>query len=99
MLILQAKQSFPNAAAVNLIWGKGIKTTSGVATTQDQTLNFKTRKPFEAALRCERENAHAACIPVTPISLWFSEPIAMALAKQIAMVAPDGQRIARHFNR
>ena len=94
VLILQAKQSFPNAAAVSLIWGKGIKTASGVATTQDQTLNYKTRKPFEAALRCERENAHAACIPVTPISLWFSEPIAMALAKQVALVAPDGSRIA-----
>ncbi len=93
-IILQAKQSFPNAAAVSLIWGKGIKTASGVATTQDQTLNFKTRKPFEAALRCERENAHAACIPVTPMSLWFSEPIAMALAKQVALVAPDGSRIA-----
>ena len=94
VLILQAKQSFPNAAAVNLIWGKGIKTKSGVATTQDQTLTFKTRKAFEASLRCERENAHAACIPVTPISIRFSEPIAMALAKQIAMVAPDGQRLS-----
>ena len=94
VLVLAAKQSFPNAAAVSLIWGKGIKTASGVATIQDLTLNYKTRKPFEAALRCERENAHAACIPVTPMSLWFSEPIAMALATQIALVAPDGSRIA-----
>ncbi len=94
VLILQSKQSFPNATAVSLIWGKGIKTASGVATTEDQTLNYKTRKPFEAALRCERENAHAACIPVTQISVWFSEPIAMALAQQIALVAPDGSRIA-----
>jgi len=92
-LVLAAKQSFPNAAAVSLIWGKGIKTISGVAAAQDQTLNYKTRKPFEAALRCERENAHAACIPVTPMSLWFTEPIAMSLAKQITLVAPDGARI------
>jgi hypothetical protein len=94
VLVLAAKQSFPNGAAVSLIWGKGIKTASGVATTRDQTLNFKTRKPFEAALRCERENAHAACIPITPMSIWFSEPIATALAKQIAFIAPDGSRIA-----
>jgi alpha-2-macroglobulin len=93
-LILQAKQSFPDAAAISLIWGKGIKTTSGVATSQDQTLSYKTRKPFEASLRCERENAHAACIPVTPMSIWFSEPIAMALAKRVALVASDGSRIA-----
>ena len=94
VLILQAKQSFPNAAAVRLIWGKGIQTTSGVATTQDQTLGYKTRKPFEASFRCERENAHAACIPLTPMSIWFSEPIGIALAKQIALVAPDGSRSA-----
>jgi hypothetical protein len=93
-LILQAKQTFPNAATVSLIWGKGIKTASGVATTQDQTIAFKTRKPFEVSMRCERENAHAACIPVTPISLWFSEPIATALARQIVLVAPDGTSIA-----
>lgn len=98
VLILQAKQSFPNGAAVSLIWGKGIKTASGVETAHDQTLNYKTRKPFEAALRCERENAHAACIPVTPMSIWFSEPIAIALAKQMALVAPDGSRIAPSFS-
>ncbi len=92
-LVLQAKQSFPNGAAISLIWGKGIRATSGVATIKDQILNFKSRKPFEAALRCERENAHAACIPVTPMSLWFSEPIATALAKQVALVASDGSRI------
>ena len=45
-------------------------------------------------MRCERENAHAACIPVTPMSIWFSEPIAMALAKQVALIAPDGSRLA-----
>jgi uncharacterized protein YfaS (alpha-2-macroglobulin family) len=99
VLVLQAKQTFPNAAAVSLIWGKGITTAAGgIATTQNQTLDFKTRKPFEASLRCERENAHAACIPVTPISIWFSEPIAMPLAKQIALVAPDGSRNAPNFS-
>jgi uncharacterized protein YfaS (alpha-2-macroglobulin family) len=94
VIVVAAKQSFPNAATVSLIWGKGIETASGVATTLGQVLNYKTRKPFEASLRCERENAHAACIPVTAMSLRFSEPIAMALATQISMVAPDGSRLA-----
>jgi len=98
VLVLQARQSFPNGASVSLIWGKGIRTASGIATSQDQTLTWKTRKAFEATMKCERENAHAACIPVTPISLAFTEPIAATLAKQIALIAPDGSRVAPSFS-
>ena len=34
-IILQARQEFPDNADVKLIWGKGIATTSGIATAQD----------------------------------------------------------------
>lgn len=63
-VILAAKQRFPNNTAVSLIWGAGIKSKSGIATVQDQTLNYTTRKVFEASIRCERENAKAGCIPL-----------------------------------
>ena len=92
VVILQARQRFPNNTAVTLIWGKGIKSQSGIATSEDQTLSFKTRKVFEAKLVCERESAKAGCIPLTPMSLNFTAPISAAQAKQIALVAPDGTR-------
>ncbi len=94
VVILQARQSFPNGAAVHLIWGKGIKTRSGIATSQDQVLDFKVRKAFEATVRCERENAKAGCIPLTPISVDFAAPIARDAALKITLLAPDGARIA-----
>ncbi len=92
VVILQARQRFPNNAAVTLIWGKGIKSTSGIATVQDQTISYKTRKLFEAKILCERESAKAGCIPLTPITLSFSSPISAALARQIALAGPDGAR-------
>ncbi|HYL60006.1 MAG TPA: MG2 domain-containing protein, partial [Candidatus Acidoferrales bacterium] len=92
--ILRAKQRFPNRAAVTLIWGAGIKSKSGIANVQDQTVNFKTRRVFEASLQCERESPKAGCIPLTPMRLNFSAPISAAQAKQIVLVAPDGARQA-----
>ena len=92
VVILQARQRFPNNTAVTLVWGIGIKSKSGIATDQDQTVNFKTRKVFEAKLICERESAKAGCIPLTPMSLNFTAPISAPQAKQIALVAPDGTR-------
>ncbi|HXN87075.1 MAG TPA: hypothetical protein VN867_13460, partial [Candidatus Binataceae bacterium] len=92
VVILQARQRFPNNTAVTLIWGKGIKSKTGIATAQDQTISYKTRKPFEAKIQCERESANAGCIPLTPITLSFSAPISAAQAQQIALVDPDGSR-------
>ncbi len=84
-VILQARQAFPDGANVKLIWGKGIAAGSGIATTQDQELNYKVRPVFEVRFGCERENPQAACIPVTPMSLWFSAPISANDAKRIAI--------------
>jgi uncharacterized protein YfaS (alpha-2-macroglobulin family) len=92
VVILQARQRFPNNTAVTLIWGKGIKSKSGIATGQDQTFNYRTRKLFEAKIRCERESAKAGCIPLTPITLSFTSEISAAQAKQIALVGPDAVR-------
>ncbi len=92
VVILQARQRFPNNTAVTLIWGKGIKSKSGIATSQDQTINYQTRKLFEAKIRCERESAKAGCIPLTPITLSFSSEISAAQAKQIVLVGPDAAR-------
>ncbi len=90
VLVLQARQSFPSAAKVTLIWGRGIRTASGVATERDQTLEFKTRPAFTAEVSCERLNARSDCIPLTPIRLAFSAPVAWDEAKLVTLVGADG---------
>ena len=60
-IILQARQEFPDNADVKLIWGKGIATTSGIATAQDQEINFKVRPALrrgsDASARMRRPRA------------------------------------------
>jgi len=94
VIILQARQRFPNQAAVRLVWGKGIATSTGIATTEDQEFNFKTRKEFKAKSVCEREAPQAPCIPLTPITVSFSWPVASAQARRVALVAPGGKRLS-----
>ncbi len=87
-LILQCRQRFPGNAKVNLIWGKGVKSLSGVATTEDQTLHFKAREPFTATLRCTKENPNANCIPLLPVRLDFSAPVSRKYAEMIVLKGP-----------
>ncbi|HYB21984.1 MAG TPA: MG2 domain-containing protein, partial [Thermodesulfobacteriota bacterium] len=90
-LLLQAKLRFPNEAKVNLVWGKGVRCQTGVPTDQDQVLPFKTRKAFSAAFRCERENPRAGCLPITPMAIDFSAPVAKEAAQEIVLKGPEGR--------
>ena len=89
MMVVQCKQRFPNNAKVQLLWGKGIESLSGVPTSADQTLTYRVREPFHAAFSCSRENDKADCIPILPLDLYFSGAIARAYAEKIVMKGPD----------
>src|SRR5262245_13394152 len=93
-VILQARQHFPDGAKITLVWGKGIKSASGIATAEDQDKTFKVRPAFEAKVTCERENAKGGCIPLTPIRVYLTSSIARDVAQRIMLVAPDGTQIA-----
>ena len=88
LIVIQARQHFPNAAKVQLVWGAGVTSVSGVATEQDQTLAFRVRQVFKADFRCERENKKADCLPMRPLRLSFSAPILREIAQQIVLVGP-----------
>ncbi|MGE5844756.1 MAG: alpha-2-macroglobulin, partial [Syntrophaceae bacterium] len=72
VVTLRAKQAFPPSAKIRLVWGKGIAARSGVATEEDQVLEFQARAPFRAEFSCPRERKGGACIPVLPMRLTFS---------------------------
>src|SRR5438093_1169018 len=91
-LVIQARQHFPSGAGVRLVWGSGVATASGVATTEDQVLSFRARDTFKIAFECEREHRDAACMPVTPMQLRFSAPVLWEQARRVALVGPRGRR-------
>lgn len=92
MAVIQARQAFPPQAEVQLVWGRGIRSRSGVAATEDQVLAFKVREPFRAEFSCSREKAGAACIPLLPLRLAFSAPVPGAAARQIVLQEKAGKR-------
>ncbi len=89
LMIVQCKRRFPNDARVQLVWGKGIESLSGVATTQDQILTYQVRAPFRATFSCERENEKADCIPFLPLYVQFSAPVARKHTLGVVLKGPN----------
>ncbi|MGQ0578559.1 MAG: MG2 domain-containing protein [Betaproteobacteria bacterium] len=89
--VVQCRRRLPNNAEVRLVWGKGIASLSGVATSQDQAIAYRVREPFQAKFTCERVNKDAQCLPIMPMRLAFTAPIARTTAERIALKTPAGR--------
>ncbi|MEB2283756.1 MAG: hypothetical protein B6D46_15920 [Polyangiaceae bacterium UTPRO1] len=89
-VVIRAAQAFPNGAKVSLVWGPGVVATTGIATTGEQRLAFRTRSVFTVAFGCLRAKRGAACNPVGDMRVEFSAPVARAAAEKVALRAGDG---------
>lgn len=85
IVALQCQRRLPNNAEVRLVWGKGITSESGVSTSQDQVVSYQVRDTFQARFTCDRVNKDAQCLPIMPMRLTFSAPIARATAQMIVL--------------
>ncbi len=95
-LIARCERPLPNGAAMRLVWGKGIAAAANpkVVTTIEQRFRFTVRAAFTAEFTCERERASAPCLPIRPMSVRFSAPVARELAAQVRL-RPASRRGAR----
>ncbi|MES2614067.1 MAG: alpha-2-macroglobulin, partial [Bdellovibrionota bacterium] len=91
VVILQAQRRFIPNAKVTLVWGAGVSTLSGIATTTNATYSFKVRSEFSTEFNCVRENANAACSPINSMNLNFSADVPWAQVKQIKLKAQNGK--------
>jgi len=94
LVTLACVRTLPPNAEVKLVWGKGINSTSGVPTSADQALAYRVRSTFRAAFSCERVNKDAQCIPIQPLRLSFTAPVAARDAAKIRLVASSGKAYA-----
>ena len=92
LLLIQARQRFPNQSKVSLVWSKEVASKSGVTNAQDQVLPFETRSPFLATFHCSRENPQADCLPISPMRVSFSGPLLWVEARKTVLKGPGGQR-------
>ncbi|MFO1273681.1 MAG: MG2 domain-containing protein [Rubrivivax sp.] len=76
-LLVGCERSFPADTAVRLVWGRRFE--------------WKTRAKLTAEFSCERERASAPCMPLRPMTLRFSAPVARAAALAARLVPLPGQ--------
>lgn len=93
IVVAQCSRKFPAGSKVSLHWDKGILTANGIPTSEDQTLSFRVREAFSVRSNCTRINPNTGCVPVLPISLQFTAPIARELAEKILIRTADGKEI------
>ena len=91
LVTLACARTLPADAEVKLVWGRGIAATTGVATSRTRSLAFRVRSAFRASFSCDRVNKDAQCIPILPMTLAFSAPIARADAVKIRLVDAAGK--------
>jgi|WetSurMetagenome_2_1015567.scaffolds.fasta_scaffold00036_11 alpha-2-macroglobulin len=91
IVVIQATQRFPNMSDVMLVWSNNVESVTGVSNEKDQTLAYKTRRPFTATFSCRRESKDAACIPILPMRLSFSSPVPWEVAQKIRLKGKGGK--------
>ena len=91
LLLIQPRRTFPQEARVNLVWGAGVASLSGVRTVQDQILPFVVRPDFIATFTCQRENFDQGCIPFSSMRITFSANVPWELVAESRLEGVDGQ--------
>ncbi|SEJ15777.1 hypothetical protein SAMN05518853_101811 [Variovorax sp. OK202] len=88
-ITMQCNRTLTPGAKMQVVYGKGVATPSGVANNVERRIEFQVREPFAVSFTCERENAQAACLPLRPMQLEFNAPVTRKLASQIVLKGKD----------
>ncbi len=91
VLVVRCQRRLPPASQLQLLWGSGIETPSGIATVNDQKLAFRIRPAFTARAECSRTNARSGCLPMQAITLRFSAPVPRERAMAVRLKLPNGK--------
>ena len=90
-ILIQCRQRFPAGSEVRLIWGRGVRASTGVSRAQDQVIPFKVRPRFTATFHCERENPRAGCLPMLPMRVKFSARVPKSEAEKVLLRGAQGE--------
>lgn len=91
LLLLQPQRTLPADHKVTIVWDRGIRSHNGVETKERQDFVFQTRPAFHATFHCRREDADRPCIPLYPMWLRFSGPVAWKDAQRVRLTGEDGR--------
>ncbi|MBX9609637.1 MAG: hypothetical protein K2Y51_25740, partial [Gammaproteobacteria bacterium] len=91
LVVLRCRRALPADSDVRLVWGAGITSVSGLATSEPQVLAFHTRPEFSVRVECERVNPQSECLPLRPLRVLFSAPVPIARATEVKLVDDHGR--------
>jgi uncharacterized protein YfaS (alpha-2-macroglobulin family) len=91
LLALRCRRTLPPDTDVRLVWGKGIRTLTGLAGQQDRVLTFRTRPAFSARLRCQRVNPQSGCLPMLPLELLFTAEVKAEQLRAVRLIDETGK--------
>jgi hypothetical protein len=91
-VVFDCRRQLPPESRVDIVWGKGVTSKSGISTTKDQKILYKTRRPFSATFRCMREDPKAQCMPLSRMNLEFTAPVPWDFVKEITLKNEKGQQ-------
>jgi uncharacterized protein YfaS (alpha-2-macroglobulin family) len=83
---------WPNGAGVTWVWGKGIRSSHGVAHAVDQTFHLRVRPALSVAVQCTGMTGTEGCDPRGPLTLEFSEKMATPGEHDIVVAGSSGRR-------
>ena len=100
-LLVRCERPLPHGAAMRFVWGKGIAASADakVVTTIEQRFRYTVRAAFTAEFTCERERASAPCLPIRPMVVRFTAPVARELAAKIRLKPASGDALAPVFDK
>lgn len=93
LLLLACSRPLAPGAGARLVWDAGMAAlnTPTLRTRVAQRWQWKVRQPLLAEYSCERERAHAPCMPLRPITLRFSAPVPREQLAQIQLRSAQGK--------
>ena len=91
LFVLQCQRRFAPGGKVQLVYGKGVRTASGVANGTERRFEYEVRLRFTANMSCERENAQAACMPLRAVKLEFSSSVPRSVLAQARLTLKSGK--------
>ncbi|HWK83091.1 MAG TPA: MG2 domain-containing protein [Caldimonas sp.] len=100
-LVARCDRPLPNGAAARVVWGNGIGAVANpqIVTSIEQRFRYQVRLAFTAEFTCERERASAPCLPIRPMNVRFSAPVARAQAAQARLAPASGEALAPVFDK
>lgn len=92
-IVVKAKRSFSPGAKITLVWSKAVQSVSGVSSKEDETFEYTVQESFKAEFNCNREAPGKPCVPLLPMTVSFTAPIAVKDIKRMYLEGADGKKI------